>query len=65
MISARDPAGMTPKERLEQIVIILATGYRRLQLRRQKALDETAQDEAPCDRPVNGDVADAGQEDAA
>jgi hypothetical protein len=60
-----DPAAMTPKERMEQISIILATGYRRLRLRGEKTLDEVAQDEAPCDRPVNGDGADTGQEDAA
>jgi hypothetical protein len=47
-----NPADMAPGERLAELGALLATGYRRLQLRR-KALAESAEPEAPSDRPVD------------
>ncbi len=55
MIRARDPAEMTPAERLAEIATILATGYGRLRITRQKETDsaqtllaESAHPERPC-----------------
>ncbi len=45
----RDPAALTPGERMAELGAILATGYRRLRL----SLAESGQAEAPCDRSVN------------
>ena len=50
---------MTPDERLAELGEILAAGYRRF---RQKALDESAQPEAPSDPVVNGNGAMATEE---
>ena len=68
MITSRDPATMAPKDRLTEIAAILATGYRRLQLRHEKEGDEPSlnqlaaspQPEASCnplDGPENQEVA--------
>ena len=60
---ARDPAALTPAERLAEVASILATGYRRLRLYAQKLsdpadpdpnpLDDRAPVEGPCDAVVN------------
>ena len=61
---SRDPATLTPAERLAKIAAILATGYGRLRIQRDAAadgagcspnpLDDRAPVEAPCDAMVNG-----------
>ena len=53
MMTAKDPACMAPTERLAEIASILAKGYQRYCLSRQKELEEPAQAEAPCDRTIN------------
>ncbi len=50
-IRARNPASMTPEERLAEIATILAAGYLRLQVSRTSAqtpLAESAHPERPC-----------------
>ena len=49
MIHRRDPASMAPAARLGEIGQILATGYRRARLSRQKELAESAESERSCD----------------
>ena len=48
MIRHKDPAAMSPKERLAELGALLATGVRRHRLR-QKELADQADLEAPCD----------------
>ncbi len=50
MTRAREPAVMTPEERLAEIASILAIGFRRF---RQKRLDDTTASMALCVSPVN------------
>ena len=64
MIPNRDPAAMAADERLQEIAQILATGYARLAISRQKALGGSPRAEALCDRPVNGDGADPARRSA-
>ncbi len=56
---ARDPAALAPGERLTELAGILAAGYRRMLLSRQKALAEGGGAERPCDlvdSPENEDA---------
>ena len=57
----RDPAGISPEDRLAELGALLAVGYRRSRVR-QKALDEDGQPEAPCDPAVNGNGAEPAKE---
>ncbi len=50
---ARDPAALAPEERLAELAGILAAGYRRVRLSREKALAESGGAERPCDAPVD------------
>jgi len=43
-----DPAAMSPEARLAELSSILATGYRRLYLAREKSLDDNRDSEAQC-----------------
>ena len=61
----RNPASLSPEERLAEIAAILATGYRRLSLSREsdhKELAETPESEAPCDSGVDGNQSEGGKE---
>ncbi len=58
-VRRRDPAAMTPGERLAELAEILAAGFRRF---RQRALDDVAESEAPCDQAVDGDRAESAEE---
>ncbi len=49
MIRQKDVAQMSAAERLAAVCAILAVGYRRLSLNRQKALAGGATGERPCD----------------
>ena len=62
MTGHRDPAAMTPEERLAEIARTFATGYRRRVLSREKELAGGPAVEAPCERPLNGNGAGAGTE---
>ncbi len=56
---ARDPAALAPEERLAELAGILAAGYRRVRLSRQKQLAESGGAERSCDlvdSPENGDA---------
>ena len=53
---------MTAPERLAELGAILATGYRRVRLSREKGLAESAEPEAPCDQAVDGDGAEPAEE---
>ena len=57
----RDPAGLTPGERIAELGALLALGYRRARLR-QKALAESAQAEALSGPAVDGDRAETAEE---
>ena len=57
MIPNRDPTSLTPNERLAEIAQILAAGYARLVISRQKALATSASAEALSSDPVNGNGA--------
>ncbi len=54
----RDPAALTPQERLVELGAILATGYRRLRV----SLAESRQSEALCDPTVDGNGAEPAEE---
>ncbi len=58
---ARDPAALAPAERLTELAGILAAGYRRARLSREKALAESGGVERPCDL-VDSPENDATQE---
>ena len=62
MIRQRDPSSMAPAERLAELGEILATGYRRLRLSRERGLAAGAEPEAPCDQAVNGNEAEPAKE---
>jgi hypothetical protein len=64
VIPNRNPAAMTADEHIQEIALILATGYARLALSRQKALAVSPRAEALCDHPVNGDGADPARRSA-
>jgi hypothetical protein len=64
MIPNQHPTTMSSGERMQEIASILATGYSRLLLSRQKALAASARAEALCDHPVNGDGAAPGRRSA-
>ena len=49
MKRASDPAVMTSAERVAEMGAILAAGYRRFQIRREKGLDAPAPDERSCE----------------
>ncbi len=56
---SRDPAALAPEKRLAELAGILAAGYRRMLLSRQKALAEGGGAERPCelvDSPENEDA---------
>ncbi len=52
-LGRKAPSLMTPMERMSELGAILATGYRRVRLSREKGLAERAEPEAPCGPPVN------------
>ncbi len=52
--SFRDPAAMTPTERRSEVAFLLATGYLRLLVHREKALELPGKAEALCAAPVDG-----------
>ena len=64
MIPNRHPSSMSPADRMAEIGAILATGYGRLLISRQKALGSSPRAEALCDHPVNGDGADPARRSA-
>ena len=56
---SRDPAAMAPEDRLAELAGILAAGYRRMRLSREKALAESGGAERSCDlvdSPENEDA---------
>ena len=61
-VRRRDPASLTPAERLAELGTILAVGYRRLRLSRQRTLDGSAEVEALCDSAVDGNGAETAGE---
>jgi hypothetical protein len=57
VVPSRSPDSMAPADRVAEIGAILATGFRRHQLRQhsgQVCLAESAPPVALCDQPVNG-----------
>ena len=62
LVGAQDPAQMAPDARLAVLGAILATGYRRFRVSREKGLAESAEPEAPCDQAVDGDGAEPAEE---
>jgi hypothetical protein len=44
----KDPGAMSPKERLAELGSIFATGLRRMQISREKALADGGDAERPC-----------------
>ena len=56
------PSLMTPAARIAELGAILATGYRRVRLSREKSLAESAEPEAPCDQAVDGNGAEPAKE---
>ena len=54
MTSARDPTDMSPEERLTEVAFLMATGYLRLLVSRQKELEGSAPAAAPCAPVVDG-----------
>ena len=64
MKRGRDPAAMTPAERMGAIAALLALGYRRLQIQRQNELDAPPPDERSCEPLVHGTESLGGQEAA-
>jgi len=53
MISPRDPAAISPTERLDEVAELLAKAYLRLSESRRKALEDCSPPEALCGA-VNG-----------
>lgn len=54
MTRGRNPAGLSSEERLAEIAALLATGYRRIQLKNSESpLAERPESEAPCDPVMN------------
>ena len=53
MIRANDPGEMSHSERLAALGALLAGGYRRLRLSREKELAESPAPERACDRTVD------------
>ena len=53
MIRALDPASMAPADRLAELAEVLAVGYLRLLVSREKELDQAANGEALCLHTVN------------
>ena len=58
----RDPGAMSSAERIAEIAVILAAGYRRQRLARQNELDALRSAEAGCGPAVNGDGAAPAEE---
>ncbi len=61
MISARDPATMTPTERRSEVAFLLSTGFLRLLIARKNSLELPAKPEALC-APVDGEKTVARKE---
>ncbi len=55
MTLARDPAEMTPEERLSEVAFHLAEAYLRALVSRGKALDQGHPAEAPCHQMVDAE----------
>ncbi len=53
MIATRDPATMTPTDRRSEVAFLLAAGYLRLLVAREKALEVPGEAEALCASPVD------------
>jgi hypothetical protein len=64
MIRARDPTAMALDERIAALAAMLATGYLRLSISRQKELDLADPAEAPCEAVVNSVENDPRKETA-
>ena len=58
----RDPADLTPEDRLAEVAFLIAQGYLRSLVSRGKALDSGHQSEALCGKKVDGQEAVAGKE---
>ncbi len=58
----KDPALMTPQERLVELGELLAAGVRRTRLSRETGLAEGGEKERPCDGPVDTPENPANQE---
>lgn len=58
----RDPGAMSSAERIAEVGVYLAAGYRRLRLSRQNELDALRDAEAGCSPAVNGDGAAPAEE---
>ncbi len=65
MIRARDPAEMTPAERLAEIATLLAAGYLRLQVSRPSAQNSLADSGQPTPSCGSGTTSPRSNEDVA
>ena len=55
MTLARDPAEMTPEERLDEVAFLIAQAYLRTLVSRGKELEVSPIVEAPCDQMVDAE----------
>ncbi len=65
MIPTRDPSTMTPAERRAEVAFLLASGYLRLLIAREKALELPAKPEALCAPPVDGRKSASSEKESA